>query len=346
MLLILAQRAEDETVVRLAHILDKQGADVIIVAPDTLERPSALAIDASGRAVLHLEHRAVDLRDVQAAWLWRSWRPQRLLPHFRSLYEQRHAWSFFENEWLAFYKGFSLLLAQHGIFCVNPPPFNSAYEEKIGQLFAAAQVGLTIPDSLYTARLQPARTFSAQHADDIVYKPFRAYLQVIEPRGDEPARAVRLLTNRVQPRDLEEPAGFVPTPGIFQPYIPKTLELRIVVVGNALFACAIHSQQSDLSRDDWRRYDFVNTPYEPFELPGEIADRIRALMDRLGLVFGSVDMVLTPDGEYVFLEVNPNGQFDFVANLTGMPIYEHLAAMLLAGSKHCASPRTEPAHAH
>lgn len=333
MLLILTQRAEDETVVRLRQILEAHGTDVVIVAPSTLEQRSALSIDPTPRAVLHLEHRDVQLREVEAAWLWRSWRPQRLLPQFKELREQQHTWTFFENEWVAFHKGFSMLLAQHDVFCVNPPPFNSAYEEKICQLFVAAQVGLTIPSSLYTTRLQVARAFSEQHTDDIIYKPFRAYLQVIEPRGDESARAVRLLTNRVQPHELEEPADFVPTPGIFQPYIAKALELRIVVVGNALFACAIHSQQSDLSREDWRRYDFANTPYEAYELPAEVADKIRQLMDRLGLVFGSVDIVLTPDGEYVFLEVNPNGQFDFVARLTGMPIYEHLAAMLMARSK-------------
>jgi hypothetical protein len=56
-----------------------------------------------------------------------------------------------------------------------------------------------------------------------------------------------------------------------------------------------------------------------------------ALMDRLGLVFGSIDMIVTPDGEHVFLEVNPNGQFDWVARRAGLPIYEALAALLLAG---------------
>ena len=123
----------------------------------------------------------------------------------------------------------------------------------------------------------------------------------------------------------------MPTPGIFQPYVEKRVELRIVVVGRNLFACAIHSQRSERSREDWRRYDLENTPYEPYELPPDVAAKLRRLMDRLGLVCGSVDMIVTPAGEHVFLEVNPNGQFDFVARLAGLPIYEHLAAMLLAG---------------
>jgi glutathione synthase/RimK-type ligase-like ATP-grasp enzyme len=155
---------------------------------------------------------------------------------------------------------------------------------------------------------------------------------MIEPDGEQPSRVAKLLTNRVEPADLTEPEGFLPTPGIFQPYIEKQLELRIVVVGRRLFTCAIHSQQSDRARDDWRRYDLDNTPHEPYDLPPEIADRLLQLMERLGLVFGSIDLILTPEGEYVFLEINPNGQFDWIARLAGLPIYEHLAAMLLAGT--------------
>src|SRR6266542_4169833 len=302
MLLILTQREEDATVVRLTHILQARGADVVVVAQSTLEGCSSLRLEPNGAAVLQLEHRTINLRDVRSAWLWRSWRPERLLPRFKTLRDRRREWLFYETEWLSLYRGFSMLLGQDAAFCVNPPPFNSAFEEKICQLYLAAQVGLSIPSSLYTTRLPVARAFSEQHADDIIYKPFKPYLEVIEGHGDRPTTALRLLSNRVRSHELEEQADYFPTPGIFQPYVPKQLELRVVVVGRHLFTCAIHSQQSDISREDWRRYDFPNTPYEPYQLPDAVADKIRALMDRLGLVFSSVDLVLTPDGEYVFLE--------------------------------------------
>src|SRR5207249_2847770 len=128
-----------------------------------------------------------------------------------------------------------------------------------------------------------AREFAETNAGSIVYKPFRPYLHVAEPSDDGPVSVERLLTNRVRIDDLVEPAGFVPTPSIFQSYVPKRVELRVVVVGRRLFACAIHSQQSARSRDDWRRYDFDNTPYEPYDLPAEVGSKICRLMDRLGL---------------------------------------------------------------
>lgn len=51
-------------------------------------------------------------------------------------------------------------------------------------------------------------------------------------------------------------------------------------------------------------------------------------MATLGLVFGTIDLKITHDGEYVFLEVNPQGQFLYVENLTGLPITLALARLL------------------
>jgi hypothetical protein len=50
-------------------------------------------------------------------------------------------------------------------------------------------------------------------------------------------------------------------------------------------------------------------------------------------------MIVTPDGNYVFLEVNPNGQFDWVARRAGLPIYEALADLLIAGGAQVDTDR-------
>lgn len=336
MILILTQFADDTTVVHLCQRLAQYGAAPLVIDLMAMEDHAAFTIanhpQGGGASSLQINGQTIDLRDVHAAWLWRGWRPHPLLPRFQQLAQQHDSWSFFENEWVAFYKGFSLTLAYHGVFCINPPPFNMAWEEKCCQLWMAAEVGLQIPPTLYAARLPAAQAFSQEHHESIIYKPFRAYFRVREDQRDQRAYATKLLTNRVQAHDLVEREGFVPTPSIFQPYVEKQFELRVVVVGRQLFACAIHSQQSERSREDWRRYDLEHTPYEPYTLPEEIAAKLLQLMDRLGLVFGSIDLIVTPSGEYVFLEVNPNGQFDWIARLAHLPIYEHLAAMLIAGT--------------
>jgi glutathione synthase/RimK-type ligase-like ATP-grasp enzyme len=54
-------------------------------------------------------------------------------------------------------------------------------------------------------------------------------------------------------------------------------------------------------------------------------------MHRLGLVYGAIDVRLTPEGRYVFLEVNPAGQWLFIEHATGQPISAELASRLVAG---------------
>ena len=335
MIAIFTQSSSDITVRRLAQILHERGAAHVILDPTVIEGKSSLLIERepSGgvRCSLRLPDRAVDLSQIQSAWLWRSWQRYEDEPALCDLAAKPREWAFYKGEWISFWKGLTLMLAYRGVFCVNPPPFNIAFEEKCCQLFLAAKVGLDIPPTLYTTRPSLAREFHEVVDGSIIYKPFRTYAHVIAATSDQPVRTSILYTSRVNPNDLVESADDIPTPSIFQPYIDKAYELRVVVVGRRLYACAIHSQQSERSREDWRRYDLDNTPYVPHELPEDVAEKLRALMDALGLVFGSVDMIVTPEGRYIFLEINPNGQFDWVAKRAGLPIYEALADLLITG---------------
>lgn len=335
-MILIVTHFQDLTVVRLAKHLRNRGYEPVILDSAAMEGNVTLSLHGDTEGVadfeLRLDGRTIRFEDVSSVWLWRPWERFRDEEHLRGLAAKEREWSFYWREWMAFHKGFALALAYSGVFCVNPPPNNVAFEEKICQMLIAAQVGLKIPATLYTARPTQVADFYEQHHESIIYKPFSGYGHIVEGRdAEQKPRVVRLYTNRVKKEHLAEPPGFIPTPCIFQPYIDKHLELRIVIVGRQIFACAIHSQQSELSREDWRRHDLENTPYEPFDLPIDISQKLLAYMDRLGLVFGSVDMILTPDGEYLFLEINPNGQFDWIAQKTGLPIYEALAGMLIDG---------------
>jgi len=43
-------------------------------------------------------------------------------------------------------------------------------------------------------------------------------------------------------------------------------------------------------------------------------------------------MAVTPDGEYVFFEINASGQFQWIEYATGLPITEALVDQLIAGT--------------
>jgi hypothetical protein len=118
-------------------------------------------------------------------------------------------------------------------------------------------------------------------------------------------------------------------PMTYQDYIPKAYELRITAVGNKLFPCAIYSQESDTTTIDWRADESKKNRHEICEIPQEVHTKLLQLLNEMGLNFGCIDMIVTPAGEYVFLEVNPNGQWLWVEEATGMPIASEIAKLLV-----------------
>lgn len=112
----------------------------------------------------------------------------------------------------------------------------------------------------------------------------------------------------------------------------KTWDCRAVLVGDEVFAVAIHAK-SDAARIDWRS-DYPALSYEVIELPRAMAESLRAVMAELRLVYGAFDLSVSHDGTadvFSFLEINPGGQYGFLEGATGIPITESLVRFLAAG---------------
>jgi len=79
-------------------------------------------------------------------------------------------------------------------------------------------------------------------------------------------------------------------------------------------------------------------------LSHSLSRRLLALVGRLGLVFSTIDMKLTDEGEYVFLELNPMGQYLYVEILTGLPLTAAMAELLALGRAgiHRSRPQPQP----
>lgn len=208
---------------------------------------------------------------------------------------------------------------------INPPLFGVKLLEdnQFFQLQAARSVGLLTPETIISNDPEDVVRFTQAQKNDVALKSiFRTVLFV-------DGEVQLLYTNRLREKDVVERAKQVALcPVMIQEYVPKLLELRVTVVGKQAFACAIHSQDSERAREDWRRYDFANVKHEVFNLPQEIYDNLLRLMEKLGIVYGAVDMILTPSNEYVFLEVNPSGQWMWIEHLTGLPISRAIAETL------------------
>lgn len=116
---------------------------------------------------------------------------------------------------------------------------------------------------------------------------------------------------------------------MFQERVEKAFEVRLTVIGDRLFPVAIRAG-SDRARLDWRT-DYQSLTYEPVSIPGTVATKVRDLLNQLGLFFGAIDFAVTPAGEWVFFEVNPNGQWHWIAVKTGLPLIQAMADALQDG---------------
>lgn len=141
-----------------------------------------------------------------------------------------------------------------------------------------------------------------------------------------------IFTNKVNEKDLKNTESIKLAPVYLQKNIKKKLEIRCTVVGDEIFPAYIDSQQDELGRLDWKRLDLEAHPFRPFKLPAEVADLTLQFVKTLGLHYGALDMILTPDDQYIFLEVNSNGAWGWIERQTGYPISQVIASHLINSS--------------
>ncbi|MFC3983459.1 MvdC/MvdD family ATP grasp protein [Streptosporangium jomthongense] len=213
-----------------------------------------------------------------------------------------------------------------------------AIDNKLLHLHRATELGFTVADTVVTNdpdELAPAwnRAEGRLVTKMLDYSPFKL--------GGEEGH---LYTAVVPRRRLSGRHRLRYGPAMLQPQVPKAYELRVTVVGERVFAARIDSQASRLTAVDWRHYDDPNVGYSAYDLPRDVADRCVRLVAELGLTFGALDFIVTPDSRYVFLELNVNGQWAFVELLSGLPISDAIAGWLADATAR--PPVKEPADAH
>jgi glutathione synthase/RimK-type ligase-like ATP-grasp enzyme len=136
-------------------------------------------------------------------------------------------------------------------------------------------------------------------------------------------------TSDVTEADLASAEQLRHCPSVFQERVEKERELRAAYVGGRFFVGAVDARRSARGATDWRRADAAECPWEHDALPADVAARLDALMRRLGLLYGALDLIRTPDGRHVFLEVNPGGEWGMLEHDLGLPISEAIADELL-----------------
>lgn len=213
---------------------------------------------------------------------------------------------------------------------MNTTEANMLASSKVVQLSEAEKAGLQIPCSCAAGAANHVENFllDKKPSGKLCMKAIEA-IHLREPDGKVYAH----YTNLVEQLTPDEVYSLKKCPIILQEYIDKEIEVRATVVGDKIFAASIDTSNANAkAKVDWRHYDWAQTPYYQYALPKQIQDNIIQLMRNLGLTFGAIDLIKTPDGQYYFLEVNAQGQWLWIEDLTGLPISSHIAKWLVERS--------------
>lgn len=302
----------------VALALERKGAQAVLwhTTDFPTKATESIAFTKEGMR-LALKGPGLDLADFDFGVVWHR-RPAFVLDEANLHPSDR---KFAELECYIFRRALLNLIAPRA-FWVNPSDAATCAGRKPVQHAAAIAVGLETPDTIYTNDPDEIREFLGLHGGEIVYKPFRAVTWKDDQTYWIPYTSP-LTSSQLVPDNLLRA-----TPGIYQALVPKAYELRVTVMGRRVLAAKVHSQATETGRLDWRK-SYHELTMEPYDLPSTIEDRCVSLLERLGLVFGCFDFIVTPEGSYVFLEVNEMGQFLFVEHYTGLPLLDEFSEFLI-----------------
>jgi glutathione synthase/RimK-type ligase-like ATP-grasp enzyme len=301
----------------------EKGADVVRINTEDLQENSSFALEFNrgnwvDRFALLDSSVQFDSSQISAVW-YRKPQPVEVSSSIVEL----HAREFVRDEFDFFLRSYYLLL-QHKKW-VNPYWSIRHAGQKLPNLLLASKLGFKTPKTLVTNRVEDAREFGRENRWEIIVKPFFFSGFVIAE-----TQPWHCFTNDVSEREFDRFAdsiGLAPT--MLQQNIRKKIELRITVIGSQVFCAAIDSQGLKRTATDWRAFDSYKVPHSVYELPAEVTARLLNFNEHFGLAFSTFDLIVTPEGEYVFLECNPNGQWYWIEDLIQLPMSAAMADLLL-----------------
>ncbi|MCZ6690230.1 MAG: hypothetical protein O7H41_11540 [Planctomycetota bacterium] len=256
-------------------------------------------------------------RDVTAVWNRRLGKPFDDVP--KEAKPREAVQRFVTDQWYAWLSALQLI---PGVTWMNHPQANERMEIKPRQLLMAHEAGFRIPDTLISNDPAEIRAFLRQQDTGSVAKA------LYSPLIEEPEEDRFVFTSEVRLGDLEPDTELRLSPTIFQKKLHPKVDYRVTVVGESVFVVRILIAPANSEALDWRTLkDGIS--FERCSLPGETERLCRDFVKQCGLLFGAIDLVQS-SGEYIFLEINPNGEWGWLQKPHNVPIASAICDLLMS----------------
>lgn len=215
----------------------------------------------------------------------------------------------------------------HGQKCLGK--FGFGNYNKVEFLEKCAALQIDIPKTLITGSKKKLRRFWSECGGKVITKslayPYE-YAQYDETGAIEGYRLGYTIS--VGESELVVLPEFFDL-SLFQEKLEKQFEIRTIYLNGKTYSQAIFSQDRQESSLDYRQGYDSGMRTCSYTLPESVEKQVSKLMCAFDLNFGSLDIVVTTGGRYVFLEVNPNGQYGAVSWSTNANVDYEVARFLM-----------------
>jgi glutathione synthase/RimK-type ligase-like ATP-grasp enzyme len=225
----------------------------------------------------------------------------------------KHEVAFANTEVLELLRSLWRMIPEH--LWLNHPKKLWAASNKVEQLITAVRHGLKVPQTLISANAISITEFFSKNNNHVVGKAIRHGFVTRE-------NDLYLAGTQRMPYDFSTVFNdFAPVPMTYQEEIHRKCDLRVVVVDNHVFSTSITFDNS-LEQVDWRISELLGRPliHSRSNLPKGIELSCTSLVRAFGLRYSSIDLIQDTSDNVFFLELNPNGQWGWIEQLTGHPI--------------------------
>ena len=309
-------------------LLEAKGQEVIRLNTDNFSENvdfTVIESDWNCRCQLRDSNRSFLTKEVSAVWY------RKPVPIcVKGEHRLEAANEFANGEFNSFFKSFLDLLSN--AFWLSCHDNIRQAGRKLPNLRIAADLGLSIPQTIVTNSIDDARFFAKKVDWKLLAKPFALTTFKTKPHTNTSWDTFATAIDEETFSALEESLSLAPV--ILQERVEKDIELRITIVGNQIFSTSIHSQEHAFAQFDWRAVDVEELVHQPHTLPAKLKGQLLAFNQHFGLEFSTHDLILRPDGEYIWLECNPNGQWLWIEHLTGQGIGGAIADILTKPEVH------------
>jgi glutathione synthase/RimK-type ligase-like ATP-grasp enzyme len=268
--------------------------------------------------VVEKDGRVVDLTEsVGAVWYRRPGKPFEFAEEVEK--PDSGTVEYIREQWGAWVQSLETV---QGITWVNPPAANERMESKVHQLRMADKIGFRIPDTVVTNSGSAVTEMFEEQDGSVISKALSSPI-ISESEQDEFVFSVHL---EEPPSEDDESLKVCPT--IFQEsLLPKT-DYRVTVIGDTVLPVRIEGVDEADVPVDWRTLK-DEVQFIEDTLPESVEELCRNYVAQNGLVFGAIDLVKV-GGEFVFLEINPNGEWGWLQKPWDVPIAQNLTDYLTA----------------